>query len=263
MMQILAVLVKQVNSVGSCRLNSFAINSSRMKNEFGLEDWQVDDAARLKALFKEKSELSQMAFGARYEIGTQGMVWQYLNARRALNLDALLKFSRGLGVNPAQISQEIAKRLTLPEDKSALPGYQTVTKQKHHIPVVGKGMGGLPDRMFTDEGRPINGHDEYAELFSPDPAAFIIRVDGNSMWPKYIKHGYALVEPGIEPEIEDDVLLKTTTGEVMLKRLLSRRNGYLLGSYNDTTTYSYDKTEIVWMYYVAYPVPAKKIKSRI
>lgn len=145
-----------------------------------------------------------------------------------------------------------------------LAGYEALNPNKlHQVPVVGRGMGGLPDRIFTDEGRPINGHDEYADIYSSDPAAFLIRVEGNSMWPKYAQGDYALIEPGTDPELEDDVLLRTINGEVMLKRLLSRRGGYMFGSYNEQATYSYELSDIVWMYYAAHPVPARKIKSRL
>lgn len=147
--------------------------------------------------------------------------------------------------------------------KGLLESFYANNDKLHQVPVVGKSMGGLPDRIFTDEGRPINGHDDYAEIFSSDPASFLVRVDGNSMWPKYAQGDYALVEPGTDPEIEDDVLLRTVNGEVMLKRLISRRGGYIFGSYNETQTYNFDFSEIVWMYYVAYPVPSKKIKTRI
>lgn len=54
------------------------------------------EAALLKKLFDERSTLSQAEFGAEYEIGSQGMVWQYLNARSPLNLSAALKFAKGL-----------------------------------------------------------------------------------------------------------------------------------------------------------------------
>ena len=39
--------------------------------------------------------------------------------------------------------------------------------------------------------------------------------------------------------------------------------GIMLGSYNDPEIYTYDESEIIWMYYVAYPVPVKKIKNRM
>lgn len=130
-------------------------------------------------------------------------------------------------------------------------------------PLYGKAMGGLPDRLFTDEGRLSNGHDEYGEVYSSDKNAFITKVEGNSMIPKYHHGGYALVEPETEPEIEDDVLIKLTTGQVMLKKLTSRRGGVVLSSYGDPLIYTFTPDQIIWMYYVAYPVPARKIKNRV
>jgi SOS-response transcriptional repressor LexA len=132
-----------------------------------------------------------------------------------------------------------------------------------HPPVIGKSMGGLPDNLFTDEGRIINGHDEFGEVFSSDTNAFITRVEGNSMYPKYHNGGYALIEPNTVPEIEDDVLVKIDTGQVMLKRLVSKRGGISLSSYNENETYLFSEEQIIWMYYVAYPVPERKIKNRV
>ena len=147
--------------------------------------------------------------------------------------------------------------------KSIPPNSYLVEKNISEVPVYGKGMGGLPDRLFTDEGRLSNGHDEYGEVYSSDANAFITRVEGNSMIPKYHHGGYALVEPGTDPELEDDVLIKLTTGQVMLKKLVSRRGGVVLASYGDQVIYTFTPDQIVWMYYVAYPVPTRKIRNRI
>lgn len=63
-----------------------------------LESWQIEDAARLKALYNErKGKLSQEEFGSRYEIGSQGMVWQYLNGRRPSTSRPQLRSLAGLG----------------------------------------------------------------------------------------------------------------------------------------------------------------------
>lgn len=130
--------------------------------------------------------------------------------------------------------------------------------------VVGRGSGGnLPERIWTDGDYPVNASCEYAEVASPDPHAFITEVTGDSMIPRYNPSEYALVEPGTEPEIEDDVLVRLSTGHTMIKRLLSKRGGYRLGSYNDAAVLHYKAEDVTWMYYVAYPVPARKIKTRI
>lgn len=76
-----------------------------------LESWQISDATRLKQLFESHSKLSQEQFGAEYDLGSQGVVWQYLNAHIPLNLAAALKFARGLGVRIADFSPTLAADL--------------------------------------------------------------------------------------------------------------------------------------------------------
>ena len=102
------MLVTNVNSIASCIVNSMAIDFGMgKKKKAELEQWQLDDVARLNSLFAEKVKekgQSQAAFGAESGIGTQGMVWQYLNAHTPLNYDALMKFSEGMGVKAKEIS---------------------------------------------------------------------------------------------------------------------------------------------------------------
>jgi len=92
----------------------------------------------------------------------------------------LIKVARILGVSPIWLETGKGNKELLVAAQD-LAGYQALNPSKlHQVPVVGRGMGGLPDRVFTDEGRPINGHDEYSEEYSSDPAAFLVRVEGNS-----------------------------------------------------------------------------------
>ncbi|QUN29524.1 helix-turn-helix domain-containing protein [Cupriavidus sp. KK10] len=141
--------------------------------------------------------------------------------------------------------------------------YPADTSKFRRVFVVGKAQGGLPDRIWTDGDYPVGATDQYAELASPDPHAFLVPVVGLSMAPRYNPGEFGLVEPGTEPELEDDVLVRLVTGETMIKRLLSRRQGIRLGSYNDPEVLTYAPEEISWMYYIAHPVPARKIKTRM
>lgn len=132
------------------------------------------------------------------------------------------------------------------------------------IPAYGKAMGGIPERIWDEDGGyPVGASDVYAEVASADPNAFLVPVEGASMSPRFNPGEYALVEPNTEPELEDDVLVRLGDGRTMIKRLLSRRGAVRLGSYNDPEVISAPPEMIVWMYYVAHPVPARKIKTRI
>ena len=129
--------------------------------------------------------------------------------------------------------------------------------------VVGMTQGGMPERVWTDGDHPTGATDEYADVSTADPHAFACRVVGDSMVPRYQPGEYALVEPGTVPDLEDDVLVRLRTGETMLKRLLSRRGGVRLGSYNTTEVLTFHEEEITWMYYVAHPIPVRRIRQRV
>ncbi|WP_317921110.1 LexA family transcriptional regulator [Cupriavidus sp. TA19] len=154
------------------------------------------------------------------------------------------------------------KKSAEPSDPTPLTYVADVAKYRP-IPVVGRAQGGLPDRIWTDGDYPVGATQQYAEVASADPHAFLTPVVGLSMIPRYNPGEFALVEPGTEPELEDDVLVRLNSGETMIKRLLSRRQGVRLGSYNDPEVFTFDPSDITWLYYVAHPVPARKIKTRL
>ena len=201
--------------------------------------------------------------------GVSGGTISALENRDSDRSDHFAKIAHGLGMtlDELQMSPEewttYSKSSKTSDDGLPPNSYLVDATKISYPPVYGKATGGLPDRLFTDEGRLSNGHDEYGEVYSSDKSAFITRVDGNSMIPKYFHGGYALVEPGTEPEIEDDVLIKLTSEQVMLKKLVSRRGGVVLSSYSDPVIHTFTQEQIVWMYYVAYPVPERKIKNRV
>lgn len=58
---------------------------------------------------KGSREMSQARFGDDYDIGSQGMVWQYMNGHRPLNLQAAVNFARGLGCSVSDFSPRLAE----------------------------------------------------------------------------------------------------------------------------------------------------------
>lgn len=150
-------------------------------------------------------------------------------------------------------------RPTAPPPPGAL---QTNGHTQRKVWVVGKGQGGMPERLWTDGDYPVGITDEYSDVSTSDPHAFLARVEGNSMYPKFESGNYVLVEPGTEPELEECVLVRLSTGETLIKKLLSRRNGYRLGSFSSPEVLEYAPEQVSWMYYIAHEVPRRKIKSR-
>lgn len=176
---------------------------------------------------------------------------------KSANSETVEKWAAAYNVTASQLRGDV------PLDSNYLPPTHIVPR----IPVVDKGMGDLPDNVVflspKEHKKFLSSSVEYAEVYSSDPDAFITVVEDNSMFPKYHHHGYALIEPNEDVEIEDNVLIKISTGKVLLRRLVSRRGGIVLSSYNDTEILSFPTDQVNWMYYVAHPVPARKIKSRV
>ncbi len=166
-----------------------------------------------------------------------------------------------LAINPDWLATGLGEMdLARERPAGAIPYDDTKVRE---VFVLGKGSGGLmPERIWTDGDYPVGMTDECAKLATADPHAFLVAVGGTSMVPRYNPDEYALVEPGTEPDLEDDVLVRLATGQTMLKRLLSRRSGWRFGSYNSQEVLFYAPEEVTWVYYVAHPVPRRKIKLR-
>jgi hypothetical protein len=91
---------------------------AKMKEKKPLEEWQKEDARNLRRLFDARTEtvgegkqIPQMEFGAKYGIGSQGMVWQYISGRRPLNIKAAVAFAKGLGVELSDFSPTLAAQI--------------------------------------------------------------------------------------------------------------------------------------------------------
>ncbi len=172
-------------------------------------------------------------------------------------------------VNPHADADQIEGKLN---EGTETPPYNVTHLPETRIPVgdaparrvyvVGRANGGLPERIWTDGGYLVGATDEYAIQATDDPLAFLTPIVGTSMSPVYNPGDFAFVEPSTEVEAGDDVLVRLTTGETMLKRLRSSHNGFQLESYNEPGTLFFKPEEVSWVYYVAHPVRRKKIKTR-
>lgn len=184
----------------------------------------------MKKLFNERAGMSQEAFGAKFDIGSQGMVWQYLNAKSPLNLVAALKFCNGLRCDIVDFSPRLASELSPSSDTNLSSAHAESNAEEGpkigrllRVPVVG--MAQLGDNGFWAELETPVG---YGDGFIPFPAksrnAYALRCRGDSMKPR-IKNGeFVVVDPEIEPAPGDEVLLKAKDGRVMVKELLYIRD---------------------------------------
>lgn len=101
------------------------------------------------------------------------------------------------------------------------------------VPVVGHVKGG--DDGYLDEMQFPVGHGEgFVPYWTKDPAAYALRVRGDSMYPRYRAREFIVVTPSIEAVQGNDVVVRLKDGRKLLKQLNWRRDGEVqLMSVND------------------------------
>lgn len=93
-----------------------------------VEPWQQEDADRLRHLWDTRSDtkLSQADAAAKWGIGTQPVLWQYLKGWIPLNMEVAPKFARGLNCTIADFSPRIAGRIV---SAAHLAGREITTRE--------------------------------------------------------------------------------------------------------------------------------------
>jgi len=206
---------------------------------------------------------------------TKGNISAWENARHEPSFGQLQRIAHVTGYTlPSDLNLEtteskaknVAPSVPAPLITATPLNYSVKKNNFKEIPVIGRGKAGVPERIWTDGDFPMGASDEYAEIASADPQAFLTPVIGRSMVPRFNPGEFAFVEPGTAPEPGDDVLVRLSSGGTMIKRLVSTRGGMIeLYSYNEAEQEPlfFRAEEITWMYYIAHPVPARKIKTRL
>ena len=79
-----------------------------------------------------------------------------------------------------------------------------------------------------------NNSADFVLSFSSDDRAFAFTIGDNSMSPRYFRGTLVLVEPGLSPQVEDDVIVIHNNGAAKAHRLLGQVNGLTVGSWVST-----------------------------
>jgi len=86
-----------------------------------LHPWQIEDAARLRAIYDSRVMTSQQVFAETSGLGkTQGAISHFLQGRTALHLGAALKFARALRCSVADFSPTLSDQLGSASDNQVL-----------------------------------------------------------------------------------------------------------------------------------------------
>lgn len=166
---------------------------------------QEKECQKLKALFNEKSKISQREFVKLYDLGTPANLGQYLNGRRPLNMSIASKVAAGLGIKVSDFSPRLANEI---KELNAVNDVEPVVTNQKKIPLISKVQAGV----FTDKGQIIdrdtcisNGDFVYGDKdLSDDSFAFVI--SGDSMLPIFANGDIVIIDPCLIPHPGDFVV---------------------------------------------------------
>lgn len=188
---------------------------------------QVADASRLKALYMATPHgLSQAEFGARHEIGSQAMVWQYLNAHTALNVRAASGFASGLNCRVSDFSQNLAHEIEgLAQSQSNIDTDEFAQVRRVDVQV-SAGYGTLVVEEFSKSA--LTFRRSFLQEIGVTPhSAVIITVKGHSMEPVIRDGSVLLVSTSAKTVINGEVYAFRQDGHLYVKRLHRQADGSL------------------------------------
>lgn len=261
----IALLCKRVNLL---QINRVAITLRIVKGKRRpLRQDELADAQRLQAIWglkKDDLELTQESMALRCGWKTQGAFSQYLLGKIPLNLEALIKISEALQVSPEEISPRLAELCRRPVTANAstgglAEGADPTTSEG--IPILGKTRGSSGGH-WEELGYPAAYSEGVLEARSHDPEAYALLVEGDTMAPR-IRAGEAiLVEPLHRAQPGDEVVVRLKTGEMMVRVIVSRREGWITldALARDEARIVVREQEIVAMHFLAGAFRAGAIK---
>lgn len=192
---------------------------------------QVEDAERLKALYKAKRPLmkfNQSDIAEALGVG-QSAVSHYLNAVNPLNPKAASVFARFLGVSVADFSPSIAAVIAHQAESIGDSALEYAGKLRDgYVPVVGEAILGVDGSVDMIEFRA-----GWLRIYSGDKDAYGLKVKGDSMWPRIQSGEYVVIEPNTCVHAGDEVFVRTIDGHNMIKIMNKTRDGdYQFSSVN-------------------------------
>ncbi len=204
-------------------MNIAGIRMESMERKKNLTTEQLEDAARLKALYESKKKtLGITQYTIADELGiTQGAVGHYFNGRNALNVEMASGFAKILGVPVSEFSPSIAAKVASQAESLDGDSLEYAGKLRDGIiPVVGDAvlsMDGLIDM--------VEFHAGWLRFYSSDSKAYAVRVRGDSMWPRMQSGEFVVIEPGTKVHPGDEVFVRTKDGHNMIKIMNMTRDG--------------------------------------
>lgn len=169
--------------------------------------------------FREEANLNQEDLGKMVGV-SKAAISKWENGME-LSFNNAAALARSVGVSLDELKYGTS------ELREPSTSYQT-----SRIPIVGTTQAG-PDKEWFDLGFPAGWSDEYIDFPAKSPNVYALKVAGNSMAPRILEGEAVIVNPNGQPMFGEEVVVKCSSGEVMVKVLVNiQNNQVILDSHN-------------------------------
>ena len=213
-----------------------------------IEPIHIEEAAALKRLYETHNtpKRSQSAFAEEFGLGTQGNVWQYLNAKSPLNAQAAAKFAKGLGVFVRDFSPRLADEI-----EGLAQSSDTETDiEGDHAPVRmvdAKASAGKGKIVFSDDAEKslMFRRDWLARNDAKPESTIAFEVEGDSMVDLHIIDGSVVLanQKKTDP-ISKKVYVLWLSGQLFVKQLVKQDGLWYARSHNKAEQDSYPDIQV-------------------
>lgn len=209
------------------------MDKSAKKQPKLLESWQIDDAERLRSLFKNRAGMSQLKFGSEFDIGNQSMVYQYLSAIRPLNIDVAKKFATGLHCKIDEFSPTLAEKIA-----SASERIEQLDQDPDHEKVLmidAKASAGRGTIVFSsDDAKTLMFRKDFLTQNGAKPDDVIaFPVTGKSMVDLHIIDKSVVIANRKKKEpVNKRIYVLWIGGELFVKQLIQKDGNWFARSHN-------------------------------
>lgn len=193
----------------------------------------VAESVRLKSIWDQRAKITQEKFGLKHEVGTQGMVWQYLNHRSPLNAKAAVAFAAELACDVADFSPRLAAEIDGLSKHASDPSDADFADVRMLDVKVSAGHGSVP--QIEEELGVLKFRRDWLRAAGVSEAnAVVITVTGGSMTPT-IADGAALLvnRANREPHAGSIYVFHVEGDGLVVKRVVRVGEQWMARSDND------------------------------
>lgn len=194
-----------------------------------------EEAVALKTIYQDRVKVSQAAFGADSGVGTQGAVWQFLNAATPLNAEKAVAFATALNVPVRSFSPRLADEIEglavgvdlAPADPGSIHASVRMVDAK-----ASAGRGALV--LTAESGKDLMFRRDWLLKNASKPSDVLaFRVDGDSMVDLHIVHGAVVLANRNKREpVNRKLFIVWCDGELYVKQLIKSGDKWFARSHN-------------------------------